>query len=130
MVVGLDADFRQCVGALLVRKQIVNRLVHVDAVERVVVLLLALTVDEWTSCSEVLGLRKTVGLCRDDARQKQRELREIATVERQSIDRRSRDDFADDRILGLEYWADRSDLDLFRSSTDRERDVHTRGLTG
>jgi hypothetical protein len=128
VVVGFDADLCQRVGAGLIRQQIIDRLVHVDAIQRVVVLLLALAIDEWAPCTEVLRLRKAVGLGRDHARQEQGELREIAAVERHALDRGPRYDLADDRILSLEDRIDGSDFDLLRR-THRKGNVNPRILS-
>jgi hypothetical protein len=67
IVVGFNPDLGKGIGAGLIGQQVVDRLVHVDAVERVVVLLLPLAVHERTSRAEVLGVCKAVGLGGDHA---------------------------------------------------------------
>ncbi len=54
VVVGFDADLFERVRARLIRHQVVDRVVHVDAVEREVVRLLALAVDIRPAAAGVL----------------------------------------------------------------------------
>ena len=68
VVVGLDADLRQRVGAGLVGDEIVDRLVHVDAVDRVVVGLLAVAVHERPAAAEVADRGKAARVRRHGAR--------------------------------------------------------------
>ena len=84
VIVGLDADLREGVRAWLVGDQVVDRLVHVDAVNRVVVRLFAIAVHVRTAAAEIAGPRERAGVRRDDARQQQRELTAVAAVQRQA----------------------------------------------
>ena len=129
VVVGLDADLGQGVRAGLVGQQVVDRLVHVDAVEHEVVLLLALAVHEGAAGPEVLGLGEAVGLRRDHAGQEQGELGEVAPVEGHALDGGARDHVAHDRVLGLEDGGDAGDLDLLRDA-ELHLDVDACGLPG
>ena len=102
VVVRLDADLRERVRTRLIRQQVIDRLVHIDAVEHVVVLLFALPVHVRPSRAEILRFGEAVRVRRRHAGHQQGELREVATVERQASDGRFRNHFSDDRVLSLQ----------------------------
>ena len=128
VVVRLDADLGECVGTGLIRHEVVDRLVHVDAVDHVVVRLLAVSVHVRPPAAEVANVGEGSGVHADDSGQQQRQLAGVSAVQRQRDDRRARDHFADRHRLGLQKRRLAGDQDglLDRAELQREIEPHDR----
>jgi hypothetical protein len=75
------------------------------------------------------GLREAVGVPGDDARKQQRQLGEVAPVEREALDGALRDDLADHGVLRLQDRRDADDLDAL-GDAELHLDVEARDLAG
>ena len=129
VVVRLDADLGQRVGAGLVRDEVVDRLVHVDAVDHVVVGLLPVPVHvRPAAAADVAGAGECARIRRHDAGQEQRELAGVPAVQRQRVERRARNDLADRRRLGLQNRRHARDLDRLFERADLQLEVDPQNL--
>src|SRR5204862_4422602 len=81
VVVRLDADLGERVRTGLIRHQVVDRLVHVDAVDRVVVRLFAVPVHVRPPAAEVADGGERPGIDGHRAGQEQRQLTGVAAVQ-------------------------------------------------
>ena len=130
VVVGLDADLLHRVRARLVGDQVVDGVVHVDAVEHEVVGLFALAVDVGPAAAGVLQAVERARIGRGDAGGEERGGRQVAALHRQLLDLIALQRLPDDRVLGLQHRAGGDDLDLFLDAADLELEVDAGGLRG
>ena len=128
VVVGLDADLGQRVGTGLIRDQVVDRLVHVHAVNRVVVGLLPVPVDERPSAAEVADRRERARVGRNHARQEQRELTGIATVEGKRRERRAGNHLTNRGRFGLQHLRLAADFDRLLHRAELQLEINAGDL--
>jgi hypothetical protein len=128
VVVGLDADLGERVRAGLIGHEVVDRFVHVDAVDDVVVRLLAIAVHVRPPAPEIANRGERSRVDGDDARQQQRQLPGVAAVQRQADDGRARDHLADRRRFGLQQRRHPHDLHRFLDRAELQLEVHPQDL--
>jgi hypothetical protein len=131
IVVGLDADLGERVRTWLIRDEIVDRLVHVDAVNRVIVGLFAIAVDIRTSTAAgIADARERTRIRRDRAGQQQGQLTGIAAVERKCAQRGAGNDLPDCRRLRLEHRRIALDFDRLLETAKFQFEVEPHHLLG
>ena len=127
VVVRLDADLGERVGTGLIGHEVVDRLVHVDAVDDVVVRLLAVPVHVRPPAAEVANGGERSRVHAHHARQQQRQLPRVAPVQRQPDDRRARDHFTDRHRLGLQKRRLAGDQDGLLDRTELQVEIEPHG---
>jgi hypothetical protein len=128
VVVRLDADLLHRVRARLIRDQVVDRVVHVDAVEAEVVRLLALAVHERPAAADVLQTVEGARIGGHRAGGVERGGRQVPPLDRERLHLPLLQRVADHRVLGLQHGTRRHHLDALFDRAHFEREVDARRL--
>src|SRR5262245_37246538 len=127
-VAGFDLEFRNGVHVWLVPDAVVNRLIDGNAVQQKRVALLAVSVHIGAALRAHPSVREAARIWRDRARSQQRQLLEVAAVERQAVNRIAADHLSDSDVLRLQYRRYALNIDNLADAAYLQLQVDSRRL--